>query len=72
MPCRVVLLTFWAAPDKVDDSCVHFWLPEVSLDKFDRLILAHVSCDFHVVFRFENQIFEISILRDPEHTHSVE
>jgi len=70
--CRLVFLTLGAASDEVNKTFIHFWPPEVASDEFDYFILAHVPCDFRVVFLLENQFFEVSILRDPEHTPSVE
>ena len=45
-----VLLTIWAAPNKLDDSFVHLWLLEVFLYELDSIVLPHVSGYLCVMF----------------------
>jgi hypothetical protein len=68
MPSCHVVLALGAAPDVVYNSLVHLGPTKVSSEEFDRLILTPMAGDLGVVFRLENRIDEVLVLRDREYT----
>jgi hypothetical protein len=72
VPKCLVLLALGAASDELCDSFIHLWPPEISSYQLDGFILTHMTGDFRVVFGRQYRVDEVFVLRDPEHTLTIE